>query len=147
MRRDAVRLRPWTRWLLYLASGALFVTGIAWAGLRYLIPETEEWTGPWKADALKIHGAFAMVLLVLVGMLLSTHVRVAWRARRNRSNGVFFLSSLGLLVVTGYGLYYFGDERLRSWTSWIHLGVGALLPVFFILHVWLGRKTRIGDRA
>ena len=40
---------------------------------------------------MKIHGAAAMAILVLVGMLLTGHVRFAWRARRNRGNGSLFL--------------------------------------------------------
>ena len=83
-----------------------------------------------------------MGILVLIGMLLTGHVRFAWRARRNRGNGSLFLSALAVLSVTGYGLYYAGDESLREWTSWIHLGVGLALPLFLILHVWLGKKTR-----
>ena len=73
---------------------------------------------------MKIHGAAAMAILVLVGMLLTGHVRFAWRARRNRGNGSPFLGSFGILTITGYGLYYAGGESLRAWTSWIHLAVG-----------------------
>ena len=94
-----------------------------------------------KAWAMKIHGAAAMAILVLVGMLLTGHVRFAWRARRNRGNGSLFLSAFGVLTVTGYGLYYAGGESLRAWTSWIHLVVGLALPLLLILHIWLGKRT------
>lgn len=93
---------------------------------------------------MKIHGAAAMAILVLVGMLLTGHVRFAWRARRNRGNGSLFLSAFGILTVTGYGLYYAGGERLRAWTSWIHLAVGLALPLLLTLHIWLGKQTRPG---
>src|SRR5256885_3187055 len=43
-----------------------------------------------KALSMKIHGAGAMAVLVLIGMLLSGHVKFAWRARRNRANGSVF---------------------------------------------------------
>ncbi|HEY4639242.1 MAG TPA: hypothetical protein VIG87_04920 [Candidatus Udaeobacter sp.] len=95
-----------------------------------------------KAWTMKIHGAAAMAILVLLGMLLSGHVRFAWRARRNRANGSLFLGAFGILTITGYGLYYAGGETLRAWTSWIHLGVGLALPLFLILHICLGRRTR-----
>ena len=91
---------------------------------------------------MKIHGAAAMAILVLVGMLLAGHVRFAWRARRNRGNGSLFLGTFGILTVTGYGLYYAGGESLRAWTSWIHLAVGLGLPLLLILHIWLGKRTR-----
>ena len=95
-----------------------------------------------KAWAIKIHGAAAMAILVLVGMLLAGHVRFAWRARRNRGNGSLFLGGFGILTVTGYGLYYAGGESLRVWTSWIHLAVGLALPLLLLFHIWLGKRTR-----
>jgi hypothetical protein len=95
-----------------------------------------------KAWAMKVHGAGAIAILVLIGMLLSSHVRLAWRARRNRANGSIFLSVFAVLIVTGYGLYYAGGERLRMWSSWIHLAVGLALPVFLMIHIFLGRRTR-----
>ena len=91
---------------------------------------------------MRIHGAAAMAILVLVGMLLAGHVRFAWRARRNRGNGSLFLGCFGILTVTGYGLYYAGGESLRAWTSWIHLAVGLALPLLLVLHIWLGKRTR-----
>ena len=91
---------------------------------------------------MKIHGAAAMAVLVLVGMLLSGHVRFAWRARRNRANGSLFLGVFAVLTVTGYGLYYAGGEMLREWTSWIHLVVGLALPILLLIHIFLGRRTR-----
>ena len=62
---------------------------------------------------MKIHGAAAMAILVIVGTLLTGHVRFAWRARRNRGNGSLFLGVFGILTITGYGLYYAGGESLR----------------------------------
>ena len=95
-----------------------------------------------KASATKLHGAAAMAILVLIGMLLSAHVRFAWRARRNPGDGSLFLGTFGILTITGYGLYYAGGETLRAWTSWIHLAVGLALPVLLLLHIWLGKRTR-----
>ena len=83
-----------------------------------------------------------MAILVLIGMLLTTHVRFAWRARRNRANGSVFLSAFAVLTATGYALYYAGGERLRVWTSWIHLGIGLVLPILLLVHIFLGRRTR-----
>ena len=82
-----------------------------------------------------------------VEMLLSGHVRFAWRACRNRENGSLFLGAFGILTLTGYGLYYAGAESLRAWTSWIHLAVGLALPLLLILHIWLGKQTNVAGPA
>jgi hypothetical protein len=50
-------------------------------------------------------------------MLLTCHVRFAWRARRDRGNGSVFLGAFGLLTVTGYGFYYADGETLQKGPS------------------------------
>ena len=92
---------------------------------------------------MKLHGAGAMVILVILGTLLPSHIRFAWHARRNRPNGIALILFFGFLIVSGYGLYYFGNERLRSWTSWSHLAVGLALPAMIILHIWSGRRSPV----
>ena len=139
---DLIRLRPFHRRLLYGVLALLFLTGVAWAYWNYLVLSPGDFEMSAKAWGMKIHGAAAMAVLVLLGMLLTGHVRLAWRARRNRGNGSLFLGAFGILTVTGYGLYYAGAERLRAWTSWIHLAVGLALPLLVILHLWLGKRTR-----
>jgi uncharacterized membrane protein len=130
------------RYFLYGVLALLFLSGVTWAYCNYLVASSGDIETNSKAWAMKIHGAAAMAALVLLGMILSTHVRFAWRAHRDRANGSIFLSAFVVLAITGYGLYYAGGEQLRACTSWIHLAVGLVLPLLLILHVWLGKKTR-----
>src|SRR5262245_20112512 len=139
-RPDSIRLKRLQRRFLYAVLALLFFSGVAWAYWNYLA-STGDLEISAKTWAMKIHGAAAMVILVLIGMLLSAHVRFAWRARRNRANGSVFLSAFAVLTITGYGLYYAGGERLRTWTSWIHLGVGLGLPILPLLQRSHGRRT------
>ena len=118
------------------------MSGAAWAYWNSLVPSPGDFETGSKVLAMKIHGAAAMAILVLIGMLLTAHVRFAWRAQRNRPNGIMFLGTFAVLAVTGYGLYYAGAEKLRAWTSWIHLAVGLVLPLLLLIHIWLGKKTR-----
>jgi uncharacterized membrane protein YbjE (DUF340 family) len=141
-RPDSIRLKHLQRYLLYVVVALLFLSGVAWAYWHYLAVSLNNFETSAKSWAMKVHGAAAMAILVLIGMLLSSHVRFAWRAGRNRANGSLFLSAFAVLVITGYGLYYFGGERLRAWTSWLHLAVGLALPIFLLIHILLGRRTR-----
>jgi magnesium-transporting ATPase (P-type) len=141
-RPDSIRLKRLQRYFLYGVLALLFFSGAGWAYWNDLVSSPGDFEISAKALAMKIHGAAAMAILVLVGMLLTGHVRFAWRARRNRGNGSLFLGTFGILTVTGYGLYYAGGETLRAWTSWIHLAVGLALPLLLILHIWLGKRTR-----
>ena len=141
-RPDSIRLKRVQRYFLYAVLALLFLSGVAWTYWTYLAALPGDFGTTAKAWAMKIHGAAAMAVLVLIGMLLNGHVRLAWQARRNRANGSVFLSVFAVLTVTGYGLYYAGGEMLREWTSWIHLLVGLALPVLLLIHIFLGRRTR-----
>jgi hypothetical protein len=100
--------------LLYGVLALLFFSGAAWAYWNILVSSPGDFKMDAKAWAMKVHGAAAMAILVLIGMLLTGHVRFAWRARRNRGNGSLFLGTFGILTITGYGLYYAGGESLRA---------------------------------
>jgi hypothetical protein len=140
-RPDSIRLKRSQIYFLYAVLALLFLSGVAWAYWNYLRPPADFEIGA-KSWAMRIHGAAAMAILVLIGMLLNGHVRFAWRACRNRANGSIFLSAFAVLTITGYGLYYAGGETLRASTSWIHLAVGLALPILLLIHILLGRRTR-----
>ncbi len=93
-----------------------------------------------SASLLMLHGAGAMVMLVLFGGLMPFHVRVGWRRKRNRTTGTVMLAANGALIVTAFGLYYAGAEPVRDWASTVHTGVGLALPVLLALHIVRGRR-------
>ena len=79
---DLIRLKPFHRRLLYGVLALLFFTGAVWAYWNDLVSSSSDFDMSAKAWAMKMHGAAAMAILVLIGMLLTGHVRFAWRARR-----------------------------------------------------------------
>lgn len=148
MRPDSIRLSRRHKIAFYGILVVVFATGAIWAWLHYLAHGENDF-GSSRAETwtLTIHGLFAAASLLVIGSLLPLHIKFAWRARRNRVNGVFFISIVTLLILSGYALYYIGNERLRSWTSWIHLIVGLALPVLLVFHIWRGRVTRNVKRS
>ena len=148
-RANSIRLSRRHEWFAYATIALVFVSGTAWAWLHYFAasPNDLGGTSPAESWTLKAHGAAAMLTLVLIGTLLPMHVKFAWRAGRNLRTGLSLLSLFGFLVLTGYGLYYVGGERLRAWTSAAHLWVGLALPLIMALHIWRGRTTRPGNKT
>jgi hypothetical protein len=141
---DDLRLSPRHVLILHSVACVLVVSGGAAALQDILTAAGNDEALPlsFKAWALAVHGGAAMGFLVLLGTVLPTHVVRAWRSGRNRLSGTMLLVTIGLLVVSGYGLYYFGGERLRTVTQWVHLGLGTLDPILFVLHLWWGRRSR-----
>jgi len=131
------------RWVLALA-GVVFLSGLGWLVGHYLLATPDEFgvrsdpLGPWW---LRLHGAAAMGFLVVLGTLLPVHVRRAWQFRLNRRSGATVLTLAGLLIASGYALYYVAGEDLRPALGVLHWVLGlAGLPVL-ALHVGLGRRA------
>ena len=148
------RLRRRQRMAISLVGGLLLVTGAAWAVLHYL----PGWLGVEERSAvaanailMKVHGAAAMLSLLLLGAMLVLHVGVGWRSTRNKASGVLILGLSGLLLATGYLLYYAGSEEVRQAASLLHLAAGIALPVVIMFHalrLMLARRRHVaGLRA
>jgi hypothetical protein len=99
---------------------------------------------PWM---LKLHGAAAMLGLIVFGSLVTAHIHRFWRLARNRSAGGVFLACALLLIGSGYGLYYLGGESSRAWCRQIHIVIGLLALPAFAIHLWRGRALRRHPRA
>jgi hypothetical protein len=114
---------------IYALFTTLFASGAVWL----------------VADALRDGDggeAWQTVALVLLGALYPLHMRLGWRANRNRVSGSLMVTINGLLILTAFGLYYFGSDVLRAWTGYVHIAVGLALPALAGVHILLGRHNR-----
>jgi hypothetical protein len=145
MRRDGIRLRPRLRVAFYALFALLFISGVAWFILHTWLRRPSEFGSgtpnaaePWL---LKVHGAAAMVSLILLGVLYPVHIWRGWQARRNRRSGATLVGICLLLIITGYLLYYVGGETARAVTSLLHLLIGLAFPLIIAFHIWRGRAS------
>jgi len=148
MRAKNLKLSPAIRSWLHGTFGLLFVTGLGWWLLqRYVRVETEFGlqAHPLAPGLMKLHGAGAMLALLVLGALLPLHVQRGWQSLRNRGTGIGMLLLCGGLILTGYALYYVGGEKLRTWSATIHLVLGLGFPLFLIWHIARGRRSAKPD--
>jgi hypothetical protein len=139
------RLPPALRWLIYATLGALVATGALWVLAHYFPGAAgmdERRAAGIASLTMKIHGAAAMTSLLLLGTLACQHVPAGWKTSHNRTSGILTLTALSALIVTGYLLYYAGDETYRSLASDVHLAVGLALALLVAVHVRKNATTR-----
>jgi peptidoglycan/LPS O-acetylase OafA/YrhL len=92
---------------------------------------------PWL---MRLHGLATMAALFAFGVLAAGHVPHGWRltaARRGRMQrrlGLGLLVLGGLLVISGYLLYYFIPEWARPATGWLHSALGVLMAGLLVWH-------------
>lgn len=141
-------LKSWQYRLLYLAVGALALSGVLWLVVHYLwgagadnLPHPLE---PWM---MQLHGAAGFAGLFVAGMLSAAHVPQGWkmttrspklryRKAIQRRTGLV-LCFLGLAgIFSGYLLYYFAPGNIRPMLGWTHAALGLALALLLPLHAW-----------
>lgn len=144
-RRRPTNLPRWQERSVYVSFGLLLATGIVWLVFDKWVSVEGDF-GPEHHPAehvvLITHAIAAYAFLVILGAMIPVHIPLGWNQRRNLKSGIALVTICGLLGVTALGLYYVGEDLLRSWTSLIHWTVGlAALPAL-LLHVTRGRSGR-----
>lgn len=143
MQREGVRMTLWHRAFVYSASALTFLTGAAWLiAHTWMRIEGEfgDLPHPLERSSLLLHGAFAMLFLMTFGSLVRGHIRAGWKSGRSRLSGTTMIVTSGLLIVSGWCLYYVGDDAVRSLISGLHWVVGLAGPLIVVAHV-RGRRS------
>lgn len=130
---------------IYLATAALIVSGTVWLLLHFFGRVDGRFgpaPNPYEHPLLAVHGAAAMVFLIVLGSLLPVHIARGWQQRRNLASGLSMLTVTLMLIASGYGLYYFGGDRLRRLLSAGHWIIGLTLAAWLTWHIVAGRRSR-----
>ncbi len=127
---------------VYLTGALLLVSGAGWLVGHFLLRTPGVFGAPHPSEPwwMRLHGAAVIGFLVAFGALLPGHVVQNWRQRVNRYSGLTVVSVVGLLALTGYGLYYLVDDRQRALVSTLHWAVGLAASAALVLHVILGKR-------
>jgi hypothetical protein len=122
-------------WINCVGSG-VWATGAGWLIAHYFVKPQDAFglhssSEPWW---LKAHGAFALLATWTGGLLWSMHVVKAWTRGLHRWSGGTLFGSLLLLIVSGYLLYYVGNDRARGIVSLTHWILGLAIPLAYLTH-------------
>lgn len=129
---------------LYAIALGVLLSGLLWLLLDWLpgVLDSDPEALAVKQWALRLHGGAAMAMLVAVGGLLPTHIAAGWALRRERSIGMANVAGVAVLAATGWGLYYVGNETLRTRVSSAHWIVGIAVAVVLVWHVTRANSAR-----
>lgn len=135
--QNPVYLLRSSRLATYCIGSGLWLSGVLWLIFHYFLRrQTEFGLHPhpmefwWRAA----HGLFCFASLWTMGFLWKAHIVGAWRSGRHRGSGGVLLSLLAWLSVTGYLLYYLGNEQLLTAVVLLHWSVGVAIPIPFAIH-------------
>ncbi|HTY92838.1 MAG TPA: hypothetical protein VMC02_03050 [Steroidobacteraceae bacterium] len=126
---------------VYGAGGLLALSGAGWLVCHYLLRAAGPGPQPLEVWWLRLHGAALLAFLVVVGTVMPVHMLYGWRRRMNRGSGIALLLLLGLLALSGYGLYYLVNDEWRAWTGVVHWITGLAAVGLLGLHALLGKRV------
>lgn len=134
------------RLALYIIGIGVWLTGGLWLVFHYFLLRKGEFgptPNPLEPWWLKLHGAFAFATIWIFGLLWGVHITKGWPHKRGRWSGSVLTGVFAFLIVSGYLLYYVGDDGIRPVLSVLHWGMGLAGPIFFGVH----RLRRRGHRS
>lgn len=133
------------RWTLYIVGIGVWLSGGLWLIFHYFLVQQGEFgpiNSPLEPWWLKLHGAFAFAAIWVFGLLWAVHITKLWTHKRRRWSGGILTGVFLVLIITGYLLYYVGDDRVRPFISTVHWVIGLGCPLFFFLHRLKRRNVR-----
>ncbi len=143
VKQHSLKFSLYQRILMYGGGGILLLTGVTWVLLRRFggMEGGESWGRSIQPWLMKVHGFAAVFFVFLLGTLVPSHIRRALGSEKNLRNGYGFMAVMGMQVLSGYSLYYVGDESMRAAFETFHVWVGMALPVLVGIHIWRGRRA------
>lgn len=132
------------RYFIYGSLGLLAFSGLCWLVSNYLIEGHEGWGNVALESqfwALKFHGAGMMLFLLALGSSLN-HVLAGFQERKHKAMGIGLITIFGLMIVTGWLIYYGPSGDSHDWISVAHWSFGLLACAAFIGHIANGKKGK-----
>lgn len=131
-------LNPMPRWQrrgVFASVALLVASGLAWLAVHWSVGAgSGELPHPAEAWLMKLHGAATMASLFFFGSVVAGHSPRGWRMQRQRKVGAALWVLLGLIVGSGYLLYYFAPENAREAIGLVHAALGTALTVLVLWH-------------
>jgi len=134
-------MSPWQRWLLWVASAVLVLTGLGYAWMRYLMPAGDPFSAyhhPLQPWALDLHVLAAPWLLLAIGWFWGSHILPMLRRQApSRPSGLALVGLVVVMTVSGYLLQVSAAAALRTVAAWVHGISGVAFFAFLAGHTLL----------
>lgn len=130
----------WQRGLLLACFAWLALSGGFWLSVHFLgwpvmaRATMEGLPSPWEHPLMQLHGLGVFVMLFMAGRVSVLHVKRGWRLQRQRFTGGVMVSSLAVLALSGYALFYLVPDDWRDQLGLVHAVVGFVCTAMLLWH-------------
>lgn len=154
MRRDhaqheGLRMPAWMRRWIHGVGLLSAATGVLWLLFHHFMTVAGEFgptAHPLEHTWLVLHGAAAFLAAWVLGLIWMGHVRRGLAIGRKLASGLGLVIAVAFLMLSGWGLYYLGDEDWRERIATLHWLVGLGAVLLLLVHAFAGRARPDGAR-
>jgi hypothetical protein len=127
------------KWLVWVGSLLVTITGTVYLVMKYWLPEPPGFSvirHPLQPLFLKLHILTAPILLIALGAIGGRHIwrHIAAGTRQGRKSGWSAVLVIMPMIMTGYLLQVFSDERWVRLIALAHIVAGVAFVISFGVH-------------
>lgn len=139
------------KWLLGSLSACVGVTGLVYLWMKYFMQTTDPFAvvnHPWQPYVLYAHLLSAPALILVFGMVWTSHVRdkLADGKRYSRRSGLASLWSFTAMAASGYLLQVVTGESLQRALVVGHVASGCAFLAMYGAHLFIAARHQIRAR-
>jgi hypothetical protein len=132
-------LTPFEKWMLWVSSIVVGITGIVYGGMKYLMRSDDPYAAvhhPLQPWILKAHVLAAPFLVFAVGAVYIRHIVRNWRSGRalGRRSGIVTIVVVVPMIVTGYLIQTVTMPGWLLGIAIVHIVTGLVYLATFAVH-------------
>jgi len=130
------------RLIVYVVSGALWVSGLLWLILDQFFSHPEQFgrtPHPLESPLLLIHGVIAILAMYALGWISARHVVRWWLEDQRRLSGSVFTVVLLILALSGFALFFLTGDQSQRIARIAHELLGVAVTLLAAQH-WFFRR-------
>ena len=134
---DNLRMPAWMRRAVYGVGLLCALSGVLWLLFHHFVQVEGEFgpvAHPLERTWIVLHAGTAFLAAWVLGLIWLGHVRRGLGLGRKLPSGVSLVLLVAFLMLSGWGLYYIGDDAWREWTATAHWVVGLGAAVLLLVH-------------
>ena len=140
----------WEAWTFHILTFVVSAGGAAYFWMKYLLKHDDPFSlvnQPWQPAMLKAHILAAPLLILSLGMMVSSHICKKLKNKNSKSNrisGILCLASFAPMAASGYLLQVVTSSTLTRALVIVHLATGGIFVGAYLAHqvvnLWLQRS-------
>lgn len=144
IRREEIergRFSTFQKIAVYAAAGGSILSGLALFAIRYFIEAPDEFSvfhTPSEPLWALAHKLLVPFLVFAFGLIYLTHIHRHFKSGLPKVTGILAVGLLTMMIVSGYLLDFFADEKIETILEWTHAWSGLAFSLVFITHAIFG---------